>query len=309
MRMPWPPISPIVPPMVTPQVCWQKVFSAFGSKPGVSITVTESERSRGSRMLNSIAPPSAQTARAGAHRAGQQRMAPMRGLKPPRRAGCRVPAEKAVKQVFGRRAAIFLVVLGALAEGPVPVERDQIGALVGGHRPCSGGDKGKPRRGHQALFARLSRSGRRPRHPSRRERQPSEAIVSTMKQCRVSGRVDRAPQRRNVVDHARSRVDLHHQHRLDCAGRVRGKPRRHRPADRPSGASRRQAPRPPRPSFAAISPQPRAKRPESSTSTVSPRDSVLGKRRLPGAMPVGGIDERHSFGCRTPSSGRPGRCR
>ena len=118
---------------------------------------------------------------------------------------------QAEQQVLGRRAAVFLVVELALAEGPVPVERAQAGRLVHLARLVVGRDEGQPRRRHQAFLRSGHGDVDAPAvHVEGHAAERRHAIHH--QQGRMLGRVDGLADGGDVVDHAGGRVDLHDQH-------------------------------------------------------------------------------------------------
>ena len=178
------------------------------------------------------------------------------------------------QQVLRRRAAIFVVMRLALAEGPVPIGRAQVGGLVRFARARPGGGEAEAGRRHQALLRARHRDVHAPGvHLERHAAERGDGIDH--QQRVMAGRAHRLADRLDVVDDARRGVDLRHQDRLDLAlARPPSAAPRPPPASR-RGGSRPAGSRPRSRASSAASPQPIAKRPLSSTSTLSPRDSTL----------------------------------
>ena len=212
------------------------------------------------------------------------------GHRGPRRLGQqRVPAEgvrqallledvdglaQAEQQMLRRRAAVLLVVHLALAEGPVPIERAQAGRLVNRARLVVGGHERQPRRRHQALLRSGHGDVDAPAvHVEGHAAERGHAVHH--QQGRMLGRVHGLADGRDVVDDARGRIDLHHQHGLDDVALVALQALRRARPDRRRDASRPSAPRPRRPSSWPSRPS-RARSVRSpAPARVSPRESTL----------------------------------
>ncbi len=228
----------------------------------------------------------------GVHRPGRApRGGPTRRRAPPR--DHRQRLAEAVHVRHRRRAAVAQVVRPVLrAVRPVPVAGPQAGVLVGGPRLGAGPHEAEPGRHHQPLLrggdgdvdaplVHLVRARSRARRCSRPSAAPDDrrrrsrrrmAAMSLRTDVPVSTCTTKTALIVRSVS-ARSRC-------LDGGGIDR----------RPVGA--RASISISTPDNAAISPHTTANRPDSSTSTRSPRDSVLRDRHLPRAVTVGHGDER-----------------
>ena len=128
------------------------------------------------------------------------------------------------QQMHRRGAGIFAVMLDALALGPVPIGRAQIGLPVHLAGAVVGGDKAQARRRHQALLRSGHRNVDAPGiHLERHATKRGHGIDH--EQGRVAGRLDDLADRLDVVIGARRRIDLHREDRLDLVILVLAQPR------------------------------------------------------------------------------------
>jgi VCBS repeat-containing protein len=130
-----------------------------------------------------------------------------------------IKASQAEQQVLRRGAAVFVVVRFAVAEGPVPVGRTHVRALVRLACPRTCGGERQAGRRHQPLLG----AGHRDVHAPlvHLERHAAERSDRIDEQQRVApGPVARLGDGLDVVLHARRGVDLRHEDRLDAAVRL-----------------------------------------------------------------------------------------
>ena len=208
-----------------------------------------------------------------AHRLGQQGVPPEDVLQPLFEQHVDRLAQ-AEQQVLRRRPAVFLVVLVAVALGPVPVARAQAPPSCAPPPRAVPRRRSPARRRHQALLRAGDRDVDAPAvHVEGHGAERGDGVDH--QQRAVAGVGHGLADGRDVVDHARRGVDLDHQHGLDRARLVLAQPRlERRRIDRAApGAGqgldgRRPSSRRSRPS------RPRSGR-SPGRGSVSPRDSTL----------------------------------
>ncbi len=124
------------------------------------------------------------------------------------------------EHVFGGCAAVFLIVLGAFAFGPVPISRLQIRGVVRASRPGAGGAEAEAGWRHQPLLRGGNGQVDSPlvhREGQARERRHRVDEEQRIVASGVEGRSDGG----EVVDDSGGRIDVDDQHGFDAARRVR----------------------------------------------------------------------------------------